>query len=81
MKVINNSDEYSSYTREQHIENLVRLAKLTKQANELGTGAGGVDQMMAVAIKTASDAGLSAEDIATHSQRPLEEVERLRSEQ
>lgn len=64
MKIVNNSDEYSSYNKEQHIENLQKLAQLSKQAQELGTGTGGIDQMMSIAIKTAADSGLTPEEIA-----------------
>ena len=78
MKLVNNSDEYSSYTQEQHIENLKRLAVITKQADELGTGTGGVDQMMTVALKTSLDAGLSAEDVATFSQKSLDDIDKLK---
>jgi hypothetical protein len=80
MKIINNSDEYSAYTIEEHIENLKRLAALKKQAAEFGTGTSGVDQMLDVAIKTASDAGMSNEDISSHSQESLETIVQQTSE-
>lgn len=80
MKIINNSDEYSTYTIDEHIENLKHLAALKKQAVEFDTGTGGVDQMLHVAIKTASDAGLSDDDISSHSQESLATIEQHTSQ-
>ena len=74
MKIQDNSDKYSSYTHKQHIENLKGLAHSTELAKQLGTGMGGVDQMMLVAVNAASAAGLSDDEIARYSGHSLDDV-------
>ncbi len=80
MRVANNSDEYGSYNREQHIANLQNLAQETSKARTLGTGTGAVDEMMEAAIKAAANAGLTPEEISTYSQKPLDAVQGIKGQ-
>lgn len=73
--LVNNSDEYGSYSREQHVENLKRLAQLRTQAQELGTGTGGIDEMMCIAVKSAFTSGVGSEEISQHSQTLVAQFE------